>query len=168
MIYRVAEQADPNDSKAVDRRLVAEQIGREPRAMQDVAVRCPYGVPAVTHQAPADDAGNPFPTAFYLTCPHLVRQIDRIESGGGVRRFEAALAEDEGLRAATLDAHLRHSLLDERGVNIAGTTNPERVKCLHAHAAFALATGEHPLGQRVLREASPRWCDDAHCRQPRD
>jgi hypothetical protein len=51
----------------------------------------------------------------------------------------------------------------DRGANIAASSDPERLKCLHAHAAFELAMGDHPLGQRVLAEASPRWCDDARC-----
>lgn len=131
--------------------------------MVGVEVRCPYGLPAVTRQAPTDSSGRPFPTAYYVTCPHLVRQIDRIESNGGVRRFEAALASDEDLREATLAAHRRHASIDDRGANIAAVGDPMHVKCLHAHAAFALADGAHPLGTEVLREAGPRWCDDARC-----
>src|SRR5947208_12670470 len=35
-----------------DRELVARQLGREPRAFRRVAVRCPFGCPAVTEQSP--------------------------------------------------------------------------------------------------------------------
>lgn len=147
----------------VDRRIVAGQIGREPRAMAGVAARCPFGMPAVTHQAPRDDADRPFPTAYYLTCPHLVKQVDRLEAAGGVRRYEDLLAVDEDLRDATMRAHVRHAAVDDRGANIAASTNPLHPKCLHAHVAFELAAGDHPLGQRVLAEAAPRWCDDARC-----
>lgn len=143
--------------------MVTGQIGRFPRAMDGVAARCVHDLPAVTHQAPMDADGRPFPTGYYLTCPHLVRQIDRIESAGGVRRFEARMAEDPGLRAATMAAHARHALLDDRGARIAAASDPDRLKCLHAHAAFALADGGHPLGSEVLAEAAPRWCDDARC-----
>lgn len=131
--------------------------------MSGVGARCVYGLPAVTRQAPTDDAGRPFPTAFYLTCPHLVKQVDRLESAGGVRRYETMLADDDELRAATDAAHARHRAIDDRGANIAAATDPTRLKCLHAHAAFALAAGNHPLGDRVLAEAAPRWCDDARC-----
>lgn len=148
---------------SVDRRIVEGQIGRPPRAMAGVAARCAFGLPAVTRQAPTDDAGHPFPTAYYLTCPHLVRQVDRLEAAGGVRRYEDLLATDDELRAATDRANARHRAIDQRDANIAASSDPTRLKCLHAHAAFALAEGDHPLGARVLTEASPRWCDDARC-----
>ncbi len=154
--------ADAPDD-ATDRRIVAGQIGRTPRAMACVAARCPFGMPAATHQAPRDDAGHPFPTAFYLTCPHLVKQIDRLEAAGGVRRYEQLLEYDETLRAATMRSHERHAAVDDRGANIAASSNPLHPKCLHAHAAFQLAMGDHPLGASVLAEAAPRWCDDARC-----
>jgi hypothetical protein len=147
----------------VDRAVVAAQIGREPRAMAGVGARCPYGLPAVTHQAPHDDRGAPFPTAHYLTCPHLVRRIDRIEAAGGVRRHEQRMAADPELTAATERAHAVHARIDDRGARIAGAGDPQRLKCLHAHAAFALAQGDHPLGAEVLREAGQRWCDDGRC-----
>ncbi|MEO6867625.1 MAG: DUF501 domain-containing protein, partial [Gaiellales bacterium] len=153
----------PTSDPELDKRIVAGQIGRDPRAMAGVGARCVFGMPAVTHQAPVDDAGHPFPTAFYLTCPHLVKQIDRLEAAGGVRRYEALMASDDELREATQRAHARHSEVDDRGANIAAATDPTRLKCLHAHAGFALAAGDHPLGERVLAEAAPRWCDDARC-----
>lgn len=175
----MADATDPADERstaipdaATDRRIVAAQIGRAPRAMAGVAARCVYGLPAVTRQAPADEDGRPFPTAYYLTCPHLVRQVDRLEAAGGVVAAEHALAEDPELDAATLRAHARHAAIDQRGSNIAASTDPHRLKCLHAHAAFALAEGDHPLGARVLADAAPRWCDDARCigfvRRPAD
>lgn len=147
----------------VDRRVVEGQIGRSPRAMAGVAARCAFGMPAVTRQAPTDDEGRPFPTACYLTCPHLVKRIDRLEAAGGVRRYEELLEQDPALREATDRANARHAALDDRGANIAASSDPARLKCLHAHAAFALADGDHPLGARVLAEAAPRWCDDARC-----
>ena len=60
-----------------DRADVARQIGREPRAFRSVAVRCPFGRPAVTEQSPYDPLGEPFPTTYYVTCRHLVAAISR-------------------------------------------------------------------------------------------
>jgi hypothetical protein len=147
----------------VDQVIVAGQIGRSPRAMDGVAARCVFGFPAATRQATHDEGGRPFPTAVYLTCPHLVRNIDRLEAAGGVGRYEQLLTIDPELRAATDAAHARHRALDDRNANIAATSDTNHLKCLHAHAAWALAFGEHPLGQQVLEEAAPRWCDDARC-----
>ena len=147
----------------VDRRIVARQIGRTPRALESVAVRCVHGLPAVTKQAPFDGEERPFPTAYYVVCPHLVRQIDRLESGGAIKRLEAELASNEALLEATRAASRRHAQIDDRGSAIAASGSADRLKCLHAHAAFELAAGDHPLGAEVLREAAPRWCADARC-----
>ena len=40
-----------------DLELVARQIGRRPRAFRRVAVRCPWGRPAISEQEPFDDRG---------------------------------------------------------------------------------------------------------------
>jgi hypothetical protein len=42
-------------------------------------------------------------------------------------------------------------------LGIAGASRPERLKCLHAHAAFALARPGYTLGERILAELEPRW-----------
>ena len=80
-----------------DRAIVERQLGREPRAFLRVAVRCPFGAPAVTVQAPYDSAGDPFPTTFYLTCRHLVAAVARIEAAGGIERWSELAAGDEEL-----------------------------------------------------------------------
>jgi len=40
-----------------DRAAVEQQLGRPPRAFRQVALRCPFGRPAVTEQTPYDDDG---------------------------------------------------------------------------------------------------------------
>src|SRR5919201_6158304 len=79
-----------------DRAVVERQLGRPPRAFRRVVLRCPFGRPAVTEQAPYDRNGDPFPTTYYLTCPQLVAAVSRLEAGGGVERWsERAAAEPE-------------------------------------------------------------------------
>ena len=69
-----------------DKGVVSWQLGRPARAFRRVAVRCPYGFPAVTEQAPYGDDGTPFPTTYYLTCPWLVAGIARVEARGDLPR----------------------------------------------------------------------------------
>jgi hypothetical protein len=147
-----------------DERVVSWQLGRPARAFRRVAARCEYGFPAVTEQAPFGDDGTPFPTTYYLTCPWLVAEIARVESGGGVERFSSAAAEDEALAAslAAADAEQRR-LRPELPVGIAGSRSPANLKCLHAHAAFALARPGYRLGEEILDEIGERWCPDARC-----
>lgn len=162
-----------------DRAVVEWQLGRPPRALRRVAVRCPFGRPAVTEQLPYDGAGEPFPTTYYLTCPHLVAAIARLEAAGGVERWTDAAARDTRLgsslaRATAEQRRLRRELApghtgadggSSLELGIGGARRPERLKCLHAHAAFALARPGYELGERILSEAEPLWpescCSDA-------
>jgi hypothetical protein len=138
--------------------IVEQQLGRPPRAFRRVAVRCPFGRPAVTEQRPFDDAGTPFPTQFWLTCPHLVAQLSRLEAGGGVARWTEAVEHDPELAASLSQADAeQRELRPELPVGIAGASRTGSLKCLHAHAAFALARPGYELGARILAEAEPLW-----------
>jgi hypothetical protein len=151
-----------------DREVVARQLGRPARAFRRVACRCPHGFPAVTEQDPSTADGTPFPTTFWLTCPWLVAAVSRLEAAGGVARWSLAAASEPELRASLrrADAEQR-SLRPELDVGIGGSRDPARLKCLHAHAAFALARPGYELGERILAEAAPdRWCPDARCGAP--
>ena len=149
-----------------DRHVVSWQLGRPVRPFRRVAVRCPYGFPAVTEQAPFGPDGKPFPTTYYLTCPWLVAGIARVEAGGGVERYSRAAIDDPVLAESPADADAeQRRLRPELDVGIAGTRRPEKLKCLHAHAAFALARPGYELGERILEEVEERWCPDARCRR---
>jgi uncharacterized protein len=147
-----------------DERVVSWQLGRPARAFRRVAARCTYGFPAVTEQAPFGADGTPFPTTYYLTCPWLVAEIARLEARGGVERFSRAASEDPALARslANADAEQRR-LRPELPVGIAGSRTRENLKCLHAHAAFALARPGYRLGERILDEVDERWCPDKRC-----
>src|SRR5205085_10559502 len=141
-----------------DVEIVARQIGRRPRAFAAVAVRCPFGRPAVTEQAPFDDNGRPFPTQYYVTCPHLVAAISRLEAAGGVERWSQAAQEDETLAASLAAAQAeQRRLRPEIDAGIGGSTRTGSLKCLHAHAAFALAHPGYELGDRIIAELPSLW-----------
>jgi len=164
----VATQADPPKS---DRALVARQLGREPRAFHRVAVRCPFGAPAVTEQQPYTLDGEPFPTTYYLTCRHLVAAVSRLEAAGGVERWSAATRTEPYLASSLAvgdeeQRRLRKELAgDTTGrdggasleYGIGGSRRGGSLKCLHAHVAFALARPGYELGDRILAEVEPHW-----------
>ncbi|HEX3056694.1 MAG TPA: DUF501 domain-containing protein [Gaiellaceae bacterium] len=155
-----------------DADIVARQLGREPRAFRRVVVRCPFGLPAVTEQHPYAPDGEPFPTTYYLTCRHLVAAVSRLEAGGGVERWTARAEADPELAASRARAddeqrRIRRALAGtetgrdggaslDLGVGGAGP-NAGSLKCLHAHAAFALARPEYALGRRILAEVELPW-----------
>ena len=160
-----------------DRAVVERQLGRPPRAFGRVVVRCPFGLPAVTEQEPYDSEGEPFPTTYYATCPHLVSAIARLEAAGGVERWSAAAASDESLRES-----LERATSEQRGIRrglaggsrgtdggasldlgIGGSRSPAHLKCLHAHIAYALARPGYELGEGMLEEVVDPWPRERCC-----
>jgi hypothetical protein len=160
-----------------DRAIVERQLGRPPRAYRRVVVRCAYGLPAVTEQSPYDGDGHPFPTTFYLTCRHLVAALSRIEAAGGVERWSQAAASDPTLSASLAEATeeqrvLRRELAGQHHgpdagaaleLGIGGSRDRGSLKCLHAHAAFALARPGYALGEAILAEVESLWPVDGCC-----
>lgn len=163
-----------------DRALVARQLGRPPRAFRRVAVRCPWGAPAVTEQEAYGVEGEPFPTTYYLTCPHLVTAVSRLEAAGGVERWSEQVENDAELaadleRATAEQRELRRELAGGRtghddgaslALGIGGSRNPRRLKCLHAHVAYGLAQPGYRLGEGVLAELEPLWPGSRCCLTP--
>src|SRR5262249_60523021 len=108
--------------------------------------------PRVTAQWPYANAGEPFPTTYYLTCRHLVAAVSRLEAAGGVDRWTEAARADRELReslerATELQRKVRRSLAagatgrddgSSLELGIGGAPRPERLQCLHAHVAFPL------------------------------
>jgi uncharacterized protein len=139
--------------------LVERQLGRRPRAFRRVVVRCPFGRPAVTEQEAFDENGEPFPTAYWLTCPHLVAAVSRLEAAGGVERWTRLAAEDDGLAASLERAHAdQRELRPELDLGVGGARpGAGSLKCLHAHVAFALARPGYELGERIVAELDPLW-----------
>jgi hypothetical protein len=156
--------------------VIATQLGRPPRGEPAVAARCPHGRPAVVAQAAYLADGNPFPTTYFLTCPHAVARIGALESAGGVDRYERLVAQDAGAAAeyragAERQRALRRpaARMADGGASLAlgvgGTRRAGAVKCLHAHAAFALAEPDYAFGRRILAEAEPVF-PSAECCTP--
>lgn len=156
-----------------DRRTVARQLGREPRAMIGVAHRCPCGLVDVVETSPRLADGSPFPTLYYLTCPRAASAIGTLESQGRMREMTERLAEDPEL-AATYERAARdylarrdaHEVLE--GVPAMGGM-PRRVKCLHVLVAHSLAVGPgiNPFGDEALADL-PDWWAKGPCVDPDD
>jgi hypothetical protein len=147
-----------------DLAVVERQLGRPPRAFRRVAVRCPFGRPAVTEQAPFDEDGHPFPTTFWLTCPQLVAAVSRLEAAGGVERWTKEAEQDRELELSLQAANAeQRRLRPELPVGIGGASRSGSLKCLHAHSAFALARPGYELGDRILAELPSLWPNDVCC-----
>jgi hypothetical protein len=148
-----------------DLEAIAQQLGREPRDIVEVAHRCPCGQPDVVVTAPRLSDGTPFPTVYYLTCPRAASAVGRLEGSGVMRDMEARLDADPDLReayAAAHDAYLATraefgDVPEIKGVSAGGM--PQRVKCLHVLLAHALAAGPgvNPLGDETRGLVGEWW-----------
>lgn len=154
---------------AADLEAVARQLGRVPRALAAIAHRCPCGLPDVVETAPRLPDGTPFPTLYYLTCPRATAALSRQEAAGEMKEMTARLRADPDLRARYEAAHADYvrrrrdaataadvAPLPPRTQSAGGM--PDRVKCLHALAAHALAVpGVNPLGAEAVKAAGQWW-----------
>ena len=106
----------------------------------------------------------PDPVLAHLPAP---RGADRPARGGrrGRRAGRRAAADDPALRGepraragGAARAAAGAAARDRRR-----STRTGSLKCLHAHAAFALARPGYELGERILAEAEPLWPQDGCC-----
>lgn len=155
-----------------DARTVSWQLGRNPRGRWRVVSRCSHDAPTVIATSPGP-GDAPFPTLYYLTCPHLVSRVSDEESRGGCGRWRALLAGDEELlrRLQDADTAYREARAAEGGgtdvsadVGIGGERDILGVKCLHTHVAAFLAGIDDPVGETLMYDLE-RECDDGRCKE---
>jgi exopolyphosphatase/guanosine-5'-triphosphate,3'-diphosphate pyrophosphatase len=167
---------------ASDLMTVSGQLGRTARDVTGIAVRCPFGRPAVIETSPTL-GGMPNPTLLYLTCPSATTAISRAESAGGVRRLKSVCCGDPELRRAldevTRAYRSRRAGLAPAGdprpeAGIGGPEGPETASCLHAYAAALLGATSGWLDEecgvaaaeawdRLLPPRETLWCTDDRC-----
>ena len=169
---RIGEPIDGCEDKPVlepmttaDEAAITAQLQRPPRGGAGIAYRCPCGNPAVMTTRPRLPDGSPFPTMYYLTCPRAVTACSSLEAQGLMADMNRRLDHDRDLAAAYRSAHEQYVADRERlepvpeiaGVSAGGM--PDRVKCLHALVAHALAAGEgvNPLGDEAVRALGAFW-----------
>ncbi len=159
--------------------ILKKQLKRAPKGNFRVVKICRWKKPQVIENSPVVD-GKPFPTLFWLTCPHLVREVSKLEEKGFIDLFEERLKKDERFRRKYLYAHqfermLRKAKLPEKlpanlklkllKVGVGGIENPLGVKCLHLHLADYVGGVPNPIGREVLRLISSVECSDDYCKK---
>lgn len=165
--------------------LVGRQLGREPREPWRVAARCGRGYPMVIASPSRLADGTPFPTLYWLTCPTLAAMAAAEESAGASAYWRSQVESDRALQEQVLaaDAALRAAREQESDgvdacstVGIAGQSDPESMKCLHARVALALAGIDDPIGVRIVSQSVDAGlmhrdakgtlsCPEHHCRE---
>ena len=170
--------------ESLDLQLIEKQLGRRPRGVVGVGLRCPAGYPRVIVTKPVVEPGQVFPTTYWLTCPHLVKEVSRLESQGLVGELTERALHDADFARELVEAHEeykaarqallspeewetlkkeypeQYASLQESG--IAGIKNPG-VKCLHAHLAHYLVGGRNPVGRIVWELIKEKACTQSPC-----
>lgn len=154
--------------------VIAWQLGRPPRGAFTVVKRCSFGYPMVLETSPLV-GGKPFPTLHWLTCPHLRKEISRLEAEGHIKRYQEILKVSPVFRQLFLEAveadrkrkkELSKTLQGETAwiekLGIGGVRNPLNVKCLHLHVASYLAGIPNPIGEDILKSIKPE-CSNKIC-----
>jgi len=149
-----------------------------------VARRCSHGAPQVLFCA-AEKRARPFPTTFWLVCPHLVRAAGMLESRNGVASIESHIMKSEPgagrdgwARYNLRHAALRMALLPRarkvflsryerrrfdaiRRGGVGGIADfSRRVKCIHLQLASYLGMGYHPASAWIERHVEVWECGD--------
>ncbi|MFN3692335.1 MAG: DUF501 domain-containing protein [Fervidobacterium sp.] len=161
--------------------IVNKQLQRSVNNVLNVIYRCSYGFPVVILSYPIKE-GLPFPTIHYLTCPHLAKEVSRLEEKGFIKFYEELIERGENFRKLYREAHeevikKRMQLLFENdrvsnwadllsNVGTGGIRDFTKVKCLHLHVADFLAGIDNPVGRDVLEKIKLHGtleCEDSYC-----
>jgi hypothetical protein len=130
-------------------------LGRSPAGSFLVLLRRPDGSPALIENAPHLEDGTPMPTLYWLVDPSLREQVSRIESEGGVHRYElevdpSALDAAHSEYRALRESRVVSPELPQPSGGVGGTRRG--VKCLHAHLAAYLGGIDDPVGALVASQ----------------
>jgi hypothetical protein len=128
---------------------------------------------------------KPFPTSFWLVCPHLLKIVGRMESEGGIPEMERAsqVRWNDWVEYHLMHAVLRLSMIarSERaflrmrhsavfraicGRGAGGMRYSKSrvfVKCLHLQTASYLGFGRHPMSEWLLGRIGDWECGEALC-----
>ena len=140
------------DANPADLAYVEAALGREAAGRFAVVVRRTTGEPVVIENEPHLRDGTPMPTLLWLLDPQIHDAVSKIESAGGVHRFEP-LVDDSQLRAThdAYEARRKSATVQHGGPQPSGGVGGTRtgIKCLHAHVATFLAGFIDPVGELV-------------------
>ncbi len=141
-----------HDASPDDLAVLEQLLGRPLSGRCAVVVRRSDGTPVVIENEPHLRDGTPMPTLYWLVDPELHDAVSRLESEGGVHRFEEMVDAYELAAAHTEYAERRSAVtVQVDRVQAQGGVGGTRVgiKCLHAHLANFLVGSPDPVGKLV-------------------
>ncbi|MBM7558726.1 DUF501 domain-containing protein [Marinitoga litoralis] len=159
-----------------DLEIIEKQLERKPNKIISIPKRCSFGKPVVIKSYPLKD-GKPFPTLYWVTCPHLIKEVGKLEALGKIKEWEKDINNNIELKENYINAHLeekneRNSLLKDEpewvkkrleNIGIGGIVNFESIKCLHLQLASFLGGTKNPIGKRVWDNIEKKECENCIC-----
>lgn len=164
-----------------EHKIIELQLDRKINNFLKTAKYCPFGYPAVIIVNPF--ANNiPAPTIYWLSCPYLNYEIDRLEAESDlIPELQEKLKSNpkfnmEMTRAHEKYAEQRRSLLSTEQLaeaksisedlyktlinsGVGGIREKEGIKCLHTHLAHFLVDESNPAGKIVFSKINwPNNC----------
>jgi len=149
---------------------IKKQLGREPRGVKEIASRCTLACPQVIETDVFIEDKRPFPTLYWLTCPVKVKALSKLEKEGWSDKIQEKIRTDPAFRERLQNAHEDYIRRRKSGApgqehpvlrtGVGGVRDLKGVKCLHAHYAHYLATGNNPIGEMVDEEVAMVECKE--------
>lgn len=133
---------------------VTQLLGKAPQSEFQILVRDENLNPLVIENAPFFYDGTPMPTRFWLLPGDTYIAVSKLESAGGIKQVQDEISLEDIQKIHTSYEIGRDALIskDYEGPRPSGGVGGTRkgVKCLHAHVANLLATGDDIVGQWAL------------------
>jgi hypothetical protein len=164
-----------------EHKIIELQLDRKINNFLKTAKYCPFGYPAVIVVNPF--ANNvPAPTIYWLSCPYLNYEVDRLEAESDlISELKNKLQSEKKFKNKMTEAHQeyadkRKKLLSAEQLNkardisedlyrtlidsgVGGIKEKEGIKCLHTHLADFLADKINPVGEVVFSKVNwPNNC----------
>lgn len=160
-------------------KIVELQLNRTIINFLKTAKYCPFNYPAVITVHPFIN-NIPAPTIYWLSCPYLNYQVDRLEADSDlISDLGKKIQIDQKFRKKMDQAHKKYAnyrkeLLAEKQLNkaraisedlyktlvnsgVGGIREKDGIKCLHTHLADFLVHGFNPVGKIVFSRLN--WPD---------
>jgi GNAT superfamily N-acetyltransferase len=167
----------------LDRVIIPGQMEKRdvPENFYRCSKRCKYGFPQVIESYPVKDS-QPFPTTFYMICPHLkyhlaqleesgvIGELDHLKDGEAYKNVNEEYAEQRKSRIYLSNKNGEAFIKKYKSaleVGIGGIRGHKGLKCLHLHAATYLAKFNDPAGRAAMemlkKKGIDESCEDMNC-----
>ena len=165
---------------AAEQNVAEQNVAKQDAAKQDAAKRPGDARPCCEPTPGVPPTWAPFPTVFWLTCPHLRSAVATLEGRGVIEDVRRIMREDVQFRLEYEEANARYAsqrirLLDEadrarlqldaqkdgpgagmlrviKESGVGGAAEWTGVKCLHMNVADYMAGNANPVGELCVQK----------------